>query len=512
MKYNKIMSLTLAALMTISTLSITPVYAEETKDSLTIGISSEFSNLAPMTNNIAVSNRDGIDVFALYDPILWFDSLTSELKPWIATAWEVSEDGLEYTLTIRDDVMFHDGTKMTAEDVAFSLNRIPENPITSTDNFAGFGSAEAINDTTVKIHMETPFPAMLNALASSNLVVLSKAYFEEVGEDGYMEHPIGTGPYKFVERVIGGSMTLEAHEGYWGGEPDIKDVTYKIIPDTNAQMLSLESGEVDILYNPSIQNLSRLGEDSGIEWVAEESMLTCYVNWGSASQLGEDENLRKAIASAIDIEGINQQINLGYTKKAECLLAPGVNARPDDGSFTPTYSFDTETAKEFLTESDYKGDSLKLVCVAGSKEENICKVIQGNLQNVGISAEVNAVDGSTYLTVINDGNYDMAIYTTMPSLYDANLLYQNWNPNMKKVQNYTFADKDKLCELAVASTTEMDSEARKGIFAEMTSIINEHCYMMYLYYDVNTLAYQEGLQGVTALKGTNYRVADWSWE
>ncbi len=116
------------------------------KDTLNIGIGSEFSNLVPMCNNVIVANRDGIDLFAMYDPLLWFDTTTSTIKPWIATKWSVSDNGLEYTLTLRNDVSFQDGTKMTAKDVAWTLNLIPKNPAVTTQNFPHFNHAEAIDD------------------------------------------------------------------------------------------------------------------------------------------------------------------------------------------------------------------------------------------------------------------------------------------------------------------------------------------------------------------------------
>lgn len=491
--------------------SVTKEVAEQ--DALIIGIGSEFSNMVPMSNNVALANRDGITIFALYDPLLWFDTTTSELKSWVCEEWSVSDDGLEYTLKLRDDVYFHNGSKMTAEDVAWTLNLIPENPVPCTDNMPYFKNAEVIDDTTVKFYMEKPFAAMPNALASYHLVVLSKDYYDEVGWEGYQAHPIGTGPYKFVTRVLGGSLELESFEDYWGGAADIKKVMLRILPDSNSQILSLETGEINVLMNASIQNLKRIENEKGINWDYCDSFKACYVNWGYKSELQTDENLRKALASAINYEAINDTLNFGYTKPANCLIAPGVTARPDDGTFTDSLKYDPEAAKQYLAASDYKqGKALRIICTAGSVEENICKIIQGDLQAIGVTAELAALDGATFMTSQNEGDFDVAIYSTLPSLYDANLLYQFFNraTNIYKLSQYP--DKEKLADIALATHGEADPEKRKALFAEMQDLINEHCYQTYLYYDVNTMSWRDGVEGIHAIPGTNYRIDEWSWE
>ena len=225
---------------------------------LNIGISSEISNIVPMSNNVAVANRDGLIVFALYDPLIWYNTETNELEPWLATEWSHNDDGTEWYFTIRDDVYFHNGDKMTTEDVAWSLNLIPENPVVTVANIPGFGHAEADDDTHVTVYMDTPFAAAENFFASYHMVMLDKSYQEEVGWEGYIDHPIGTGPYKFVDRATGSYVKMEANEDYWQGAPDIKKVTLNIMPDANSQLLSLEAGEVDVLQNVTLANCEKV--------------------------------------------------------------------------------------------------------------------------------------------------------------------------------------------------------------------------------------------------------------
>lgn len=507
----KYFALILAMLMIIGCMSVTAA-ADNSDRVLNIGISSEISNMVPMSNNVALSNRDGLIVFALYDPLIWYDTTTNELKPWLATEWSHSDDGMEWNFTIRDDVYFHNGDKMTAEDVAWSLNLIPENPVVTDANIPGFGHAEVVDDTHVKVVMDTVFAATENFFASYHMVMLDKSYQEEVGWEGYIDHPIGTGPYKFVERALGSYVKMDANEEYWQGAPDIKHVNLNILPDANSQLLSLEAGEVDVLQNVTLANCQKVEMMDGftVDYCVADTV--AFINWGANSKLDTDENLRKAVACAIDYDAICNILNKGHTVPVQCMIAPGIHCRPEDGTFTPALSHDVEAAKEYMANSTYAaGDKIVIICVAGSKEETVCKVIQGSLNEVGFDVELNAIDGATYMTMSAEGSFDIALYSTLPSLYDCNLLYQFYIPGTTAFENSKCEQKEEMGELALASLTEMDEEARTDIFRQMINIMNEHALKLALYQDCNTFCYNGNVANVHAIPGTNVRVAEWTW-
>lgn len=502
-----------AAKATDPVASAAPAAADSNADRvLNIGISSEISNIVPMSNNVAVANRDGLIVFALYDPLIWYDTTTDTLKPWIATEWSRSEDGKEWYFTLRDDVYFHNGDKMTAEDVAWSLNLIPENPVVTDANIPGYGHAEVVDDTHVTVYMDTPFAATENFFASYHMVMLDKSYQEEVGWEGYIDHPIGTGPYKFVDRALGAYVKMDANEQYWQGAPDIKHINLNILPDANSQLLSLEAGEVDVLQNVSLANCEKVEAMDGFTVDYCVAKTVAFINWGANSKLDTDENLRKAVACAINYDSICNVLNKGHTVPVTCMIAPGIHCRPADGTFTAALSYDPDAAKEYLAQSTYTdADVLSIVVTAGAKEESICKVIQGNLNEVGINAELKAIDGATYSTLIGEGNFDIGIYSTLPSLYDCNLMYQFYIPGTALFDKSKCEQKEELGALAIASLTEMDEEARTDIFRQMCNIMNEHAVKLPLYQDCNTFCFNGSVTNVHAIPGTNVRVAEWSW-
>ena len=151
-----------------------------------------------------------------------------------------------------------------------------------------------IDDTTVAIHLTAPYGPFLNALAGRFALIVDKSLYEEIGEDAYNEAPVGTGPYKFVSRVSGDRITLEANEEYWGGTPSIKHVFFAVMSDTNTQMISLENGDIDVLINANIGALSKLQSDK-VKWETRDASSIDNMKFNCNKGPASDINFRKAV-------------------------------------------------------------------------------------------------------------------------------------------------------------------------------------------------------------------------
>lgn len=489
---------------------------KEVKTSLVIGVSSEFSNIVPMSNNVSVANTDGLVVFALYDPLLWWNSAEGKLEPHLATEWNISDDGLEYTLKLREDVKFHNGYALTAEDVAFTYNLMDENPAVKSSQYPTFSHAEVIDTYTVKLVLDSPFAAFVNSLAAYHIGILSKDYFEEVGGwEAYQNAPVGSGPYQFVSRTVGSNIVMTANDSYWGGAPAIKDVTIKIISDANSQLISLENGEIDILINGNLSNLMLMNANNGITWEAVDSDKTCMLMMNMCSEvIYSDENLRLAIAHAIDCDGINMVINGGYSKRAYGSGRPGITARPMDEELNAPYPYDTAAAKDYLSKSNYKGQEIRVICQAGSSNETIAKAIQGNLQEVGINFQVLAIDGGSFFSKYNSGqDYECAITSFMPSLYDERALCQGMKSSATLFMNSVYPEgiQEWLLKCSEDADASTDVTFRTETYKQVINYTNEHAINVPLYYVPETIAYCEGLENVHPISSLNYRISDWSW-
>ena len=135
----------------------------------------------------------------------------------------------------------------------------------------------------------------------------------------------------------------------------------------------------------------------------------------------------------------------------------------------------------------------------------------GDLQKAGINAELKAVDGATHQTLSAEGNYDIMLYSTLPSLYDCNLIYQYYIPGTVRFENSKMERKEEMGKLSLASLTEMDKEKRTDIFRQMINIINEEALFLPLYQDCNTFCYNDKVTNIEAIPGTNVRIDQWTW-
>ena len=457
-------------------------------------------------------NKDGIVLYQLYDTLLFLDN-DGVPQYNLAKQYEISNDGLEYTFFLRDDVFFHNGDKMTSEDVAFTFNTALElYPSLSRSLLINLDRAEVVDDYTVKLILTEPFAAFINCPTARLGFIVNKKYYEEVGgAEEYNKAPIGTGAYKFESRVSGESVTFIANEEYWGGAPAIKKVIIKPIANVSTQFLSLENNELDLIVNADIGSCLQIMNPNIIWDNTPSSGRTFMMMIARDPSPCADLNLRKAIQSAINKDEIILGALEGYgeTLPVETVLtykdAPDIS----DVNVVP---YDVDQAKQYLADSNYKGETLKLMVVSGGSEERSAQVIQGQLLAIGINVEVMPVDATTRATLARTGEgIDMYMDTSISSLNDISTLNTQYRSSEVKTPNWSLEIGDELDRLMKASDTEMDSAKRKGYAAELLDIITDEVLTIPLTSPVVPVAYNAELKGVQPHFANCYRIKDWTW-
>ncbi len=484
------------------------------KTSLTVCKSSDVNIITPFTDKLLPMNQDSAVMFSMYDPLLWRDSTDGSMNPCLAKEWSVSDDGLDYTFKLRDDVTFWDGTSMTAEDVAFTMDLAQTNPSMARIYYVGYESCEIVNDYEVVVHLSEPYAPFLNVFGGFGCLIMSKAYFEEVGWDGYLDKPMGTGPYKFVSKVAGSSITLEANEEYWDGAPPIKDVTWKFIADNNSQMLALEAGEIDLLLDAPVTSLRDIDESKGITWDYCPSYRMTVLSFnGNTGSIGLDENFRKAVACAIDYNSVNLAVLDGKGTRPPINTPVGYTARPLDGTYADPFGYDPVKAKEFLEASSYvPGTEWEVICISGTKEEGAAKVMQGNLQEIGINMQIAATDYASYIQNLMNVQYDGSLYAGMGPMFDADYVFMGFNRTASPfAADLAFDDIEHMNDIGLEALILTDVNKRIEIYTELANLVNEKAYSVLIYNDVTTLAYNKDLKGVVPVPAANYRLSDYSW-
>lgn len=420
-----------------------------------------------------------------------FDTLTvrqadGELGPGLATEWEQT-DPKTWTFTIREGVTFHNGEELTAETVAYSINRLIDpdtgSPIVELVNV---DKAVADDATTVRFEMKNPDPVLPAKVSLFGGVVVPEKLIEEEGADAFAEHPVGTGPYRFVSRTQAQEIVLEANPDYWGEVPQVKDLTFKIMPDPSGSLAALQAGQVDIVTGLSADAAAQLESNSEATVHSTPGIRTYSVNMDTISDGPlADVKVRQALNHAVDVPTIIDTVEGGTAEQVATLIPTSVFGH--DPAVEP-YDHDPEKAKELLAEAGYE-DGFSTTLSASNVDSALAQAVAGQLAEVGVKAKVRQLDAQTAkeeMITLNE-NHDGGLFLGANS---------GWTlDSVSFLQSYVKSDRrssrwnnEEANELVIKGETETDPEVRKQVFSRMQELLKEEAPFIYMFTIANTYA------------------------
>lgn len=406
-------------------------------------------------------------------------TVTGDVEPLIATSWAASPDSKVWTFKIRDGLKFHDGSPLTAEDVAWTYQKILDDKRSPNRGFLrAIASVEKVDDSTVRFNLKTPFSPFHRQV--SLISVMPKKTYESIGEDEFAKHPVGSGPYKIISWVKDDKLTIEAFDGYWGKIPKIKTVIMRPVPSESARVAALISGDIDIvpILPPAlVQRLERV-ESVRIEKVAANRVI--YLGFNVNNVPFDDIKLRKAIDHAIDRTAITQRLLRGLGIPEGQVVAPVTFGY--DPSIKPT-SYDPEMAKKLVKESGYDGSSL-LFQYPNNRYAygvEVAQAVGGYLNAAGIKVNMQGMEYSAFIQLwFGRKLKGMHMFGYGPSIMDAQLplgsLYQS---NQRGY--WTNQQVDDLVEQQQA---EPDSKKRAAIISKVWKLSKENATYAVLYNEI----------------------------
>lgn len=341
---------------------------------------------------------------AVYDTLVTKDE-EGNVVPSLATSWkEIDDKTIRFTL--REDVTFHNGEKLTAEDVAFSIKRATEKP-SSSSIFSAFDgeNVKVVDPYTVDIAGKNPFAGMLNYLCSTRGQVLCKKYVEEVGDNEAGRSPIGSGPFVFVKWDTGTSIKVERNEQYWGETSAYKTLIFKFITEPATRAIEIESGNADVILDPSTSDLPRLEADGNLVVITGPSYGISYVAFNIGSDAFEDKRVREALSLAVDTKVVVDAVYGEYATVAESVLPVTVFAYQSQGA----HKYDPERAKELLKEAGKENMVITFGVPDGAEYRDIAETIQYMWSQVGVTAEFSISSMSEHIAAGRRGEFDVAV-------------------------------------------------------------------------------------------------------
>src|SRR3989441_2847262 len=271
----------------------------------------------------------------------------------LAESWTMSRDGLVHEFVLRKGVKFHNGDPVTAEDVKFSLERYKGAAAGTLK--AKVAGVEVVDPLRVRIRLKQAWPDFMTFYATpatGAAWIVPKKYIEKVGDDGFKKAPVGAGPYRFVSFNPGIEVVLEANEQYWRKTPSVKRLVLKGVPEEATRFAMLKRGEIDIGYGFRGTNAEEIRRAPGLTLKPIPSYGTFWFvfsdQWDPKS-IWADRRVRLAFNHAIDREGINKAMTLGFSHVTGSIV-------PHDFEFawpTPPHAYDPRRAKQLLAEAGY---------------------------------------------------------------------------------------------------------------------------------------------------------------
>lgn len=419
--------------------------------------------------------------------------------PGLAVSWEAADDAMSWTFKLRDDVLWSDGTPFTADDVAFTFNDVvlvDELGAQSATQFSQVERVEVIDPHTVRFVLNSPFSALPYYLAAFSGIlpehVLADAENPLTVASFNKQSPVTTGPYRVAEFVPGSYVRLVPNENYYGEEPKLAGIVFRIIPDANTQVAQLLAGQLDLVtrLNPSL--LTGVTGNPNLEVLRQSQNLYFWIALNQNDERFTDPRVRQALLMAIDREAMIEAILRGYGTVATGPIAPLLAAiyNPD----VPSYPYDPEGARALLAEAGWTpgpdgilqkdGQRLEIAMPTGQFGDLVpaTLLVQQYWEDIGVKANVEVMEWNAYIqdVVVNRDYEGTLAWWSQPPTPDVTPYYSCEAVNSgNNIPNYC---SEELDQLLAAGRLALTPEEQIAAYAEVQQYLAEELPYLYLWY------------------------------
>lgn len=442
---------------------------------------------------------------SLYNALIWRDN-QGEPQPELAESWQVSDDNLTYTFSLRQDVTWHDGEPLTSADVKFSMEEIlAPNHGRFESAYAFFESIDTPDDATLVITLSEPYAPLLSLLTVFDAPVLPKHLYE--GEDPLTHDanldPIGSGPFRFVEWTRGERIVLERNPDYFDELAYMDRVIYRIVPEDAARAIAIEVGEADLLwgfYMPTA-DLPRLEQDPNVGvWTGTTIPSLYFMFMNTEHPQLSDVRVRQALMYAIDREQIVALAQDDLGRPGGGPFGVGFPfAYFDETDYQDLYPYDPEQAQALLDEAGVSALTLDFVYdSARGAFASAAEIMRDNLRQVGITLEVRPLERSAMVDAVYGRDYDLTMQSFTSGGDPAigyHRIYASAEPGTLFVNASGYSN-DEVDALLEQAATVADLSERSEFYRQAAEILAEDVPVHVLFDELSSEAHDARLQGL----------------
>ncbi|PKR77219.1 glutathione ABC transporter substrate-binding protein [Halalkalibacillus sediminis] len=488
--------------------------AAASDNTLIINIPSDAVSLSTQGSNDVPSSNVAENIYET----LTVQNENMEIEPGLAEDWEQVDD-TTWEFYLREGVMFHDGTELTAEVVKANFDRLVDEEVASPRAFLfeAVESVEVVDDYTVSITTAYPYAPLLANLAHNGLGIMSQDIIEEdyaameEGDDpdSYInQNPVGTGPFKFESWTPGDKVVLSSNQEYWGEAPQIDGVEFQVIPETGARIANLETGAAHVADALGPDDVSRVDNTEGMSVLTQDSVSLSYVGFNVQKEPFDQKEVRQAVSMAIDPSQIVEGIYNGMGIPATGPLAPPVFGYDD--SIEPL-QYNLEEAQALLEEAGL-GDGFETTIWTNDNPQRMdaAEYIQSALGEINIDVEIEVLEWGAYLERTANGEHDMFVlgWSTVTADADYGMYPLFHSSAVGAPGNRSFLENEELDALLEEGRRETDPEARQEIYSEAQEMLVDIAPMLYLHHQEYLLGVSDNVEGFSVDPTGIYQIKD----
>lgn len=508
-------SLALAVVAALALAGCAPAsQGEQTGETPTAGGTLTYGRLASANDldlhtQITANNAFAID--KIFETLVSFDE-HGKIVDWLAKSHEISDDGLTYTFTLRDGLKYSDGTAVQAGDVKFSLERnlAKEGPLMLTAPIASIDTDDAAG--TVTIVLDEPYTPFLSELTSFASGVMP-ADFGGKTEEAFFAAPVGTGPFAVSEWDPSGDLSYVKNAHYWQeGKPLLDKLVYAFVADDNQLLQRLNAGQIDAVEQVPAANAEAVDSGSATELLKSDSWALEQIFFNTQKPEFGDVNVRRAIAHALDLEGIAQATTFGTARPAASLIPPAIEySAADAHGGAPVLAHDLKAAKGELAKSGYPDGftATMLIPSGNSARAQIAQIVQESLAGIGITVEIESVDLAAFRERFKAFDYDFMINSGQSDAPDPNgLVTFQADPEGFSNSFWTHYTNPEVTALMHEGRTTPDGPAREQIYLDIQEILGNDVPYIPVYYSPNLHGTTAKVHGLESLPNGSVRFQD----
>ena len=471
---------------------------QDATNAIIFGVGTDIDELDPRTTD----TQEGYIASAnIYDCLVLYDLGATTIRPGLAESWEISDDGLVYTFKLRQGVKFHDGAPFNADAVVTWYNSIDEGaPGSQYDAvrmvyMADFitdwiDSVEAVDESTVRMTLPTPYSPLLANLAIPIASIISPTAIA-AGLDSVSVNPSGTGAFRLArpeDWTRDSQLVLEANPDYWGGAPKVEQFIIKIVPEGSTRLQQVETGELDIAWALTPEDVERARENPDLVVVEDAGLNTNAVQLDVMKEPFTSKEVRQALNYAVNKDELSEGLYNGNMVTAGGVLPPVDWAYNSD---LKSYPYDPDQARELLAEAGYdEGNPLTFTFMAytiprgyNPVGDRLATAIQEYWSEVGVQANIQTEEWTQYRDDRRANKFQSSLVGWQGDNGDPdNFLYTFFSSASIGAENYSRYENPEVDDLLNQAKEVSDQEERKALYQKAEQIIVDDAPWVFLGY------------------------------